>query len=939
MTKDVELLKVEPAAPVPGRKPMLDVIFIHGLGGDHVETWKPPLGDAWPQRVANAHPDVQVWALSYPAKVGQLLSIGEVDQPGTRGLSVLATERMITKKVGERRPCIFVCHSLGGLLVKRILLDAWAADPRNERRFRHEGVKAVMFCGTPHRGSAIATVLKSMEWVKNMAPGIVMTYLGWDHARFSGVAARCLGRTSELIKELEQNNVELQHLNEDFGRYYQDRAGSDFMVSVYAETKGMRVKGVPTAVVVPAESADPNLRTGAGVRLNVVAVPDKDHSELVKPASMSEWVVEGVDDLIGRALGKLLSNRTMQRARGIDEGKASSDPPQRKTWLENSLQAGDRTDVLDENENGMSVSLAVRLTGRQVFICHAANDPQWVDEEVERFADVVRQAGLAVRLDIWHKRDSKRDLSPDEWRVWMKDSLNTSTNIVCLISPKYRRLWDRKESDTGGFGVAYEAIRLVHALYLRKQHNAGWILTLRQDGGGFDVIPDDLAPDCVHYQWRSDLEIVVSHLAHAELYAAHAMHSDQPGRDKSGAMGEDGGGVVRGSSVPGSASGQALSSSDHCRKTQRLTLDHQAQCAIERLEKAPVFWTALRASRDFMDWCGNEKLASPRSFVNALLDWSPDDVAKIMWGLCDIYKSMQGRQSELDEKVVASATVACIVVCACRTIELRSAGLLARLPEVSDLEAAKLLCGLIALVMRGGRLELVVGNGDYPVARNTFEVQAIDQSQGASFKRQLLREVVKKSSSHHEALKAGDLSEVAENHLDSQIKARIDWARGFGSNRSTACVVVLSGDLPDESVLKFIAEFDLPMFHLSADAVHDVTGMNEEYLAECLKIFWADVSSCMRQERAQGQALQSHLVDLIKTLTALAESQSSNPISSEIHALADSFRKSAEGQQAPSRDLLDRWNGLAGKLNQFGDESQKLVDRLGPQFRFVYSLF
>lgn len=300
MTKDVELLKVEPAAPVPGRKPMLDVIFIHGLGGDHVETWKPPSGDTWPQRVANAHSDVQVWALSYPAKVAALLAIGDVDQPGTRGLAVLATERMVAQQIGEERPCIFVCHSLGGLLAKRILLDAWAQDQHNERRFRHEGVKAVMFCATPHRGSAIANVLRWGESAKNMAPGVLLTCFGLDYGRGANLIARCIGKNSELIKELERNNEDLQHLNEDFGRYYQSRAGAEFMVSVYAEKEGMRAGPLRTVVVVPFKSADPNLRVGAGPKLPVHELPDKDHSELVKPDHDSEWVVDGLNDLIRR---------------------------------------------------------------------------------------------------------------------------------------------------------------------------------------------------------------------------------------------------------------------------------------------------------------------------------------------------------------------------------------------------------------------------------------------------------------------------------------------------------------------------------------------------------------------------------------------------------------------------------------------------------------
>ncbi len=303
MGKDVQLLKVDSATPDSARAKSLDVIFIHGLGGDHVETWKPPSGNIWPQRVANAHPDVQVWALDYPAKIGQLFSLGKPDQPDTHVLADLAAKRMVNKKIGEERPCIFVCHSLGGLLAKRILFDAWEAERSGELRFRHEGVKAVMFCGTPHRGSAIANVLRWAECAKGVAPGLLMTYFGWDHGRYANKIAGCIGVTSDLIKELEQNNVGLQHLNEDFRSYYQHRVVQGFMVDVYAETKGMKIKGVPTAMVVPTDSANPYLRLGNGPELPMHQLPDKDHSEIVKPASDSDWVVEGLDDLIDRVKG------------------------------------------------------------------------------------------------------------------------------------------------------------------------------------------------------------------------------------------------------------------------------------------------------------------------------------------------------------------------------------------------------------------------------------------------------------------------------------------------------------------------------------------------------------------------------------------------------------------------------------------------------------
>jgi pimeloyl-ACP methyl ester carboxylesterase len=297
MDKDVQLLKVDSATPDSARAKSLDVIFIHGLGGDHVETWKPPSGDTWPQRVANAHPDVQVWVLSYPAKIGEAFSIGDVDQLGTRGLAVLAAQRMVDNEIGKQ-PAVLVCHSLGGLLAKRILLDARSMDPANRDRFRHEGVKAVIFCATPHRGSALADVLRWVERTKDIGPRAVMFGLGLDGARYAGWVGRRFLKTSDLIKELEKNHVDLQHLNEDFRGYYEARGGSDFIVRVYAETKGVDLKFFSGPLVVPVESADPNLKFGSWPKVPVLCVTDKNHSELVKPTTDDDWVVEGLDALI-----------------------------------------------------------------------------------------------------------------------------------------------------------------------------------------------------------------------------------------------------------------------------------------------------------------------------------------------------------------------------------------------------------------------------------------------------------------------------------------------------------------------------------------------------------------------------------------------------------------------------------------------------------------
>lgn len=154
---------------------------------------------------------------------------------------------------------------------------------------------------------------------------------------------------------------------------------------------------------------------------------------------------------------------------------------------------------------------------RRVFISHAAGDADWPEEQVEAVAEAIRATGVAVSLDLWRQRDAERNLSLSEWMHWMDDQLESATHVLCLVSPHYRTLWGRKPGSGGGFGVAFEAIRLVHALYLQKQHNHGFILTLRPPGRGYDCIPLQLTLDCPTYAWTADRVQMLSHLGKAAL--------------------------------------------------------------------------------------------------------------------------------------------------------------------------------------------------------------------------------------------------------------------------------------------------------------------------------------------------------------------------------------------------------------------------------------
>ena len=146
---------------------MMDVVFIHGLGGDATETWTNPDSVFWPEKwLAADLPRIRVhWSglPTDPVKGNRMLL---ADHAG----ALLAL--LPDKGIGER-PVIFVGHSLGGLIAKEILrLSNAGKSPEIARR-----TVGAVFYATPHRGSAAADFFKDFPFV---AP--IVEQLTHDHS-------------------------------------------------------------------------------------------------------------------------------------------------------------------------------------------------------------------------------------------------------------------------------------------------------------------------------------------------------------------------------------------------------------------------------------------------------------------------------------------------------------------------------------------------------------------------------------------------------------------------------------------------------------------------------------------------------------------------------------------------------------------------------------
>jgi pimeloyl-ACP methyl ester carboxylesterase len=155
------------------------IVFVHGIFGNANETWKcDRTGVSWPKLILSddAFKDADVYVAAYRTPYfGNAMTIDEV----VNSLS----SRFVADQVFGHREVVFVCHSLGGLVVQRFLLT-----------FRElaSQVPFIYFFSTPETGSQLAKVghlFSSDPLLKEMFSGNENDYLlnlenEWVAARF-----------------------------------------------------------------------------------------------------------------------------------------------------------------------------------------------------------------------------------------------------------------------------------------------------------------------------------------------------------------------------------------------------------------------------------------------------------------------------------------------------------------------------------------------------------------------------------------------------------------------------------------------------------------------------------------------------------------------------------------------------------------------------------
>lgn len=248
-----------------------DVVFVHGLIGFSHKTWRHGKERKrghffWPEELGKDLPECGVWSVGYPAGITELGKPGMAIEDRAGNIA----HRLANAGLGDR-PIIFVTHSMGGLIVKSLIVRS--QDLPDEDRKRIAGaVRGIVFCAVPHHGSEFADA--------------------------GAVLGKLLGGSQEHVDEMRADAGPLDALHDEFIEWLRR---NPIPIASYTENLGLFRKRwffrlVRLGRVVEPASADP------GIEGHTPRPVDEDHLSLVRPRDRGHDVYAGVLRFIRDAL-------------------------------------------------------------------------------------------------------------------------------------------------------------------------------------------------------------------------------------------------------------------------------------------------------------------------------------------------------------------------------------------------------------------------------------------------------------------------------------------------------------------------------------------------------------------------------------------------------------------------------------------------------------
>lgn len=293
-----------------GSNDQLALIFVHGLAGDMIDTWRHDAtsrDDCWPHWLGY-DTGCDVWTVAYDANLSAWL--GEampLPDQGDQVADLLAAEQGL-----KDRSLLLIGHSMGGLVIKTMIISGRT---KGDRRIKAvvDRICGVVFIATPHTGSELAKLANAVRWIL---------------------------RTNEQVENLREHDSHLRILNQQFRNAVHEMS---LPVRIFAERQGVpvgwQICGIRIfigrrIVVVNPDSSDPGL-------YGVTAVPlASDHLNICKPAGRDQQIHKSVCDFVESVSKRQTSVRLELRAVALLE---SAGPPGRLLGAkDNRLQPRER---------------------------------------------------------------------------------------------------------------------------------------------------------------------------------------------------------------------------------------------------------------------------------------------------------------------------------------------------------------------------------------------------------------------------------------------------------------------------------------------------------------------------------------------------------------------------------------------------------------------
>lgn len=262
-----------------------DVLFIHGILGAAFKTWRQKdryildekdmdnsdddYTECWPKSwLAADCPNIRVLSVEYDTHLSDWMSKCPVENQ-RQSLANRSREllKMLQQAGVGQRPVVWIAHSMGGLLVKKMLLDA-AEDPDMQDLLKN--TEGILFYSVPHRGTFMAEYSVNVRYL--LFPSIE-------------------------VRELCKDSPTLRNLNENFLDMAKEM---EIKVLSFAETVPTNIGPMINILVVPTQSAD----LGIGELIEV----DVDHLNICKPEKKDSFLYRRSLQFIQEALSKYISH-------------------------------------------------------------------------------------------------------------------------------------------------------------------------------------------------------------------------------------------------------------------------------------------------------------------------------------------------------------------------------------------------------------------------------------------------------------------------------------------------------------------------------------------------------------------------------------------------------------------------------------------------------